>query len=74
MRRGLVKLSLSILAVVFTLVSFVTSTFAFVIMNSTVAVSLDFNIEGYEGLGVSLDGTSFTQDYRKSVLIHFQGH
>ena len=68
MRRGLVKLSLSILAVVFTLVSLVTSTFAFVIMNSTVAVSLDFNIEGYEGLGVSLDGTSFTQDIRPTAL------
>ena len=66
--RGLRKLILSILSLSFTLVSLITSTFAFVVMSSNVEVSAEFNIEGYEGLGISLDGNEFTQDITSEAL------
>ncbi len=66
--KGIRKLVLSIISLSFTLASLITSTFAFVVMSSNVEINAEFNIEGYEGLGISLDGNEFTQDITSESL------
>lgn len=63
------KLMLSLSICVLLLISFVSSTFAFVVINKTVGVEeFDFSIEGQSGLLISLDGETFTQDISADEL------
>lgn len=63
------KLVLSLSMCVFLLISLVSSTFAFVVINKTVGVEeFDFSIEGQNGLLISLDGENFTQDISAEEL------
>lgn len=62
------KLVISLISVALLLVSFVTSTFAFIVISVETTVEFDFNIEGYDGLLISLDGTNFQQDITSKQL------
>lgn len=62
------KLVISLLTTALLLISFVTSTFAFIVISVETAVEFDFNIEGYDGLLISLDGTNYQQDISSKQL------
>jgi len=63
MKRGMIKLLLSIFATACASVSLVASTFAYVLINNKVIVpDFDFNIKGQEGLEISLDNKNWSQD------------
>ena len=63
MRRGMIKLLLSLVATAAAATSLVASTFAYVLINNKVVVpDFDFNIKGQEGLQISLDNKNWSQD------------
>ena len=63
MKRGMIKLLLSIFATACASVSLVASTFAYVLINNKVIVpDFDFNIKGQEGLEISLDNKNWSKD------------
>ena len=63
MRRGVIKLLLSLVATAAAATSLVASTFAYVLINNKVVVpDFDFNIKGQEGLEISLDNKNWSKD------------
>lgn len=60
MRR---KLVLSLIMVCACIISIVSSTFAFIVINTDTPVEeFEFNIEGQSGIQISIDGKNFSQD------------
>lgn len=69
MRRGVIKLLLSLVATAAAATSLVASTFAYVLINNKVVVpDFDFNIKGQEGLEISLDNKHWSKDILASQL------
>lgn len=57
------KLVISILTAALLAISFITSTFAFIVISVETGIDeFDLNIEGYDGLLLSTDGINFQQD------------
>lgn len=57
------KLVISIITASLLIISFITSTFAFIVISVESGVDeFEFNIEGYDGLLISTDGINFKQD------------
>ena len=69
MRRNVIKLLLSILATASAAVSLTASTFAYVLINNKVVIpDFEFNINGQEGLEISLDNNHWSKDILASQL------
>lgn len=69
MKQRALKLVLSGLASLATAVSLTATTFAYVLMGNNVTVEqFDFNVEGQEGLLISLDNKNFSQDISSDQL------
>ena len=69
MRRNVIKLLLSLLATASAAVSLTASTFAYVLINNKVVIpDFDFNINGQEGLEISLDNRNWSKDILANQL------